>query len=99
MIHVSGRLAPRLSPTPCPRLLNQAAREAAELPADADAPPSAMEEAVRDLERAQWPPPPEPSEQQVRSYYEARRAEFGIPAGVRMRAGAVPSSSANGPAR
>jgi hypothetical protein len=64
------------------RLVNQAARAAAELPADAS--PSDMEKAVRDLERAQWPPI-EPSEEQVRSYYEAHRAEFGIPAAVRIR--------------
>lgn len=63
-------------------VVNTAAQEASELGPDPTH--SAMEDAVRDLERAQWPAD-EPTEEQVRSYYDAHRDEFGIPAAVRIR--------------
>jgi parvulin-like peptidyl-prolyl isomerase len=64
------------------RLVNLAAAQASGLGPDASE--DERREAVRKLERREWPAQ-FPSDEDVRAHYDAHRAEYGIPAAVRIR--------------
>lgn len=51
---------------------------------DEDTKPEQYPMAFERLARSKFPPPPAPSEQALRAYYEAHKEDFGIPAAVRL---------------